>query len=235
MEIYKILASEFSLTQEHSKNIINLIDEGCTIPFIARYRKEMTGSCDDQVLREFFDRLNYLRNLNKRKEEVEKSIKEQEKWTEELSVALANAKTLTEVEDIYRPYKPKRKTRASVAIEKGLKPLAEILLAQKCDNFEECAKTFVGDKVENLEEAIKGAKDIVAEMISDDAELRKELRQTIHEKATIKCELLENENSKTYEMYKNFSQEVKTIPSHRVLDCQRTMQGRRQFCSAYKH
>lgn len=227
MEIYKILAGEFSLSQEHSKNIINLIDEGCTIPFIARYRKEMTGSCDDQVLREFYDRLNYLRNLNKRKEEVEKSIKEQEKWSEELEQALSNAKTLTEVEDIYRPYKPKRKTRASVAIEKGLKPLAEILLAQKCSNFEGEAEAFVGEKVENVEEAIKGAKDIVAEMISDDAELRKILRQTIRDKATINCVLLENEDSKTYEMYSNFSQEVKNIPSHRVLAINR---GEREKC-----
>ncbi len=227
MEIYKILAGEFSLTHEHSKNIINLIDEGCTIPFIARYRKEMTGSCDDQVLREFYDRLNYLRNLNKRKEEVEKSIKEQEKWSQELEQALANAKTLTEVEDIYRPYKPKRKTRASVAIEKGLKPLAEILLAQKCSNFESEAEAFVGEKVESVQEAIKGAKDIVAEMISDDAELRKILRKTIQDKATINCLLLENENNKTYEMYNNFSQEVKSIPSHRILAINR---GEREKC-----
>lgn len=227
MEIYKILAGEFSLSQEHSKNIINLIDEGCTIPFIARYRKEMTGSCDDQILREFYDRLNYLRNLNKRKEEVEKSIKEQEKWNGEVEQALLNAKTLTEVEDIYRPYKPKRKTRASVAIEKGLKPLADILLAQKCSNFEEEANAFVGEKVENVEDAINGAKDIAAEIISDDAELRKLLRQIIHDKAIIKCILLENESNKTYEIYDNFSQEVKNIPSHRVLAINR---GEREKC-----
>lgn len=217
MDIYKILAEEFNLKQEYSKNIINLIDEGCTIPFIARYRKELTGSCDDQVLREFYDRLNYLRNLIKRKEDVEKSIREQEKWTDEIEKSLMNAKTLTEVEDIYRPYKPKRKTRASVAIEKGLKPLAEILLQQKCGNFEDIAKDYVGDKVKSVQEAIQGAKDIVAEIISDDAELRKLLREIIKEKASINCVLLENENSITYEMYKNFSQEVNSIPSHRVL------------------
>ncbi|MBQ9786049.1 MAG: RNA-binding transcriptional accessory protein, partial [Clostridia bacterium] len=124
MDIVKQLSEEFSLKEEYSQNIIALLDEGCTIPFIARYRKEMHGSCDDQVLREFSDRLNYLRNLEKRKQEVENSIKEQEKWTEELEQKLKEAKTLTEVEDIYRPYKPKRKTRASVAIAKGLEPLA---------------------------------------------------------------------------------------------------------------
>ena len=131
MDIVEQLSAEFKLKKEYSQNIINLLDEGCTIPFIARYRKEMHGSCDDQVLREFADRLTYLRNLQKRKEEVENSIKEQEKWTEELEIALKNAKTLTEVEDIYRPYKPKRKTRASVAIAKGLEPLADIIMAQE--------------------------------------------------------------------------------------------------------
>ena len=129
MEIGRELAQEFDLKLEYAKNIISLLDEGCTVPFIARYRKEMHGSCDDQVIREFADRLVYLRKLEKRKGEVEKSIKEQEKWTDELEVALKNARTLTEVEDIYRPYKPKRKTRASVAKEKGLEPLAQILLA----------------------------------------------------------------------------------------------------------
>lgn len=230
MEIYKILASEFDLKQEHSKNIIDLIDEGATIPFIARYRKEMTGSCDDQVLRAFADRLNYLRNLNKRKEEVEKSIKEQEKWTEELRVALESAKTLTEVEDIYRPYKPKRKTRASVAIAKGLQPLADILLEQKIkEDFENVALNYVDKEkgVESVKEAVEGAKDIVAEMISDDANLRKTLRETLFEKAKIVCSLLENESSKTYETYKDFSQEVKALPSHRVLAINR---GEKEKC-----
>ena len=228
MEIYKILASEFSLKQEHSKNIIDLIDEGCTIPFIARYRKEMTGSCDDQVLREFFDRLTYLRNLTKRKEEVEKSIKEQEKWTDEIALMLEKAQTLTEVEDIYRPYKPKRKTRASVAIEKGLKPLADIILEQKCENLEDIATEYVGEKVKDVQEAIQGAKDIVAEMISDDAELRKTLRQVLRDKATLDCVLVEEaENAKTYETYKDFSQNVKDLPSHRVLAINR---GEKEKC-----
>lgn len=221
MEVYQILASEFSLRQDYAKSIIQLIDEGNTIPFIARYRKEMTGSADDQVLREFADRLNYLRNINKRKEEVEKSIKEQEKWTPELEKALLNATTLTEVEDIYRPYKPKRKTRASVAIEKGLEPFAKILLAQKLnESIEEIANQYVDAQkgVENVKQAIEGAKDIIAEIISDDANLRKTLRNTIKEKATIDCKYdSEKDENKTYEMYNEFSQEIRSVPSHRIL------------------
>lgn len=230
MEIERELAQEFDLKLEYAKNIISLLDEGCTVPFIARYRKEMHGSCDDQVIREFADRLVYLRNLEKRKGEVEKSIKEQEKWTDELEVALKNARTLTEVEDIYRPYKPKRKTRASVAKEKGVEPLAQILLAQKTkDDINELAKQYINaDKgVKDEKEALQGALDIIAETISDDANLRKELRQTIFDNAKIKCTLLENENSKTYEMYNNFEQEVKSLPSHRILAINR---GEREKC-----
>lgn len=221
MEIYQILASEFSLKQEYAKNIINLIDEGATIPFIARYRKKMTGSADDQILREFSDRLNYLRSLNKRKEEVERSIKEQEKWTEEIANALAEARTLTEVEDIYRPYKPKRKTRASVAIAKGLQELANVILLQKLNQpVEQVAQNFISEEkgVLTVEEAIQGAKDIIAEMISDDAALRKVLRNVIKEKATIQTKYTpEKDPNGTYEMYNDFVQEVRTIPSHRVL------------------
>ena len=125
------LSKEFNIKPNHSQNIINLIDDGNTIPFIARYRKEQTGSCDDQVLREFADRLKYLRNLDKRKEEIVSSITEQGKMTDEIALALAKAETMTEVEDIYRPYKQKRKTRASVAVEKGLQPLADVIFEQK--------------------------------------------------------------------------------------------------------
>ena len=218
MDITTTLAQEFGLKQEYSQNIINLIDEGCTIPFIARYRKEMHGTCDDQTLRAFADRLKYLRNLNDEKAKVEKAITEQGKWTEELKVALENAKTLTEVEDIYRPYKPKRKTRASVAIAKGLSPLADILLAQS-KNYEirKEAEKYLNDEVTTVDEALQGAKDIVAERVSDDAELRKELRTLIENKASVECELVENENSATYETYANFKEEVKTLPSHRIL------------------
>ena len=234
MDITKTIAKEFGIRLDHMENIISLIDEGCTIPFIARYRKELTGSCDDQVLREVFDRLTYLRNLEKRKGEVENSIKEQEKWTEEIEKALAEAKTLTEVEDIYRPYKPKRKTRASVAIAKGLQPLADILVAQETkQDMLELAQEYINPEkeVETAEQALAGAKDIVAEMISDDAELRKVLRQTIFDKAVVKTELVENEKSATYEMYADYTEPVRTIPSHRVLAINR---GENEECLKVK-
>ncbi len=218
MEIVNQLSEEFGLKLEYSQNIINLIDEGCTIPFIARYRKEMHGTCDDQTLREFSDRLKYLRNLTAEKEKVQKAITEQGKWTEEIAIALSNARTMTEVEDIYRPYKPKRKTRASVAIARGLEPLAEILLAQsKAFTIMKEAEKYLMEEVKTVGEALSGAKDIVAEKISDDAELRKTLRELIAEKATISCELVENEGSATYETYAGFKQEVKSLPSHRIL------------------
>ena len=191
MDITTTLAQEFGLKQEYSQNIINLIDEGCTIPFIARYRKEMHGTCDDQTLRSFADRLKYLRNLSEEKAKVEKAITEQGKWTEELKIALENAKTLTEVEDIYRPYKPKRKTRASVAIAKGLEGLADILQMQS-KNYQVRveAEKFITEEVPSVDEALQGAKDIIAERISDNAELRKELRLLLENKASIECELI---------------------------------------------
>ena len=228
MTIQERLSSEFGLKMEYSENIITLIDEGNTIPFIARYRKEMHGSCDDQVLRNFADRLKYLRNLDEEKAKVQKVITEQGKWTDELAKALENALTLTEVEDIYRPYKPKRKTRASVAIAKGLEPLADILQAQSKDYVIMTeAEKFVTEEVPTVEDAIAGAKDIVAERISDNAELRKELREIIANKAFIVCSLLENENNYTYETYANFKQEVKNIPSHRILAINR---GEKEKC-----
>ena len=228
MDITLTLAQEFGLKEEYSKNLISLLDEGCTIPFIARYRKEMHGTCDDQTIRAFADRLKYLRNLNDEKAKVEKAITEQGKWTDELAIALTEAKTLTEVEDIYRPYKPKRKTRASVAIAKGLEPLADVLLMQsKKLEIRKEAEKFITEEVPTVEDAINGAKDIVAERISDDAELRKELRALIENKGIIKCELIENENSFTYETYSGFKQEVKTIPSHRILAINR---GEKEKC-----
>ena len=228
MELAQTLAQEFGIKEEYSQNLINLLDEGCTIPFIARYRKEMHGTCDDQTIRQFADRLKYLRNLNDEKAKVEKAITEQGKWTDELAQALSQAKTLTEVEDIYRPYKPKRKTRASVAIAKGLEPLAEILLAQsKKYILKDEAVKFINEEVATIEDAINGAKDIVAEKISDNAELRKELRTLIENKAFIKCELVENENSYVYETYANFKQEIKNLPSHRILAINR---GEKEKC-----
>ncbi len=221
MDIQQTLCQEFSLKPQHTANIIELIDEGCTIPFIARYRKELTGSCDDQILREFNDRLTYLRSLNKRKEEVMKIVTEQGNMTEELAQSLENAQTLTEVEDIYRPFKPKRKTRASVAIAKGLQPLADAIMS---GNYEgdllAFASTFITEENElkSAEEAVQGAQDIIAETISDSAEIRKELREFLEKTAEIKTTLDDTqEKAKTYEMYKEFSELVAKIPSHRVL------------------
>lgn len=228
MDIQQQLSSEFGLRMDYTQNIINLIDEGNTIPFIARYRKEMHGSCDDQVLRNFADRLKYIRNLNEEKEKVQKVITEQGKWTDELAAALDQAMTLTEVEDIYRPYKPKRKTRASVAIAKGLEGLADVLQAQsKSFVLNDEAQKYITEEVPTIEEAIQGAKDIVAERISDSAELRKELREIISEKGFIVCSLLENENNLTYETYSNFKQELKNLPSHRILAINR---GEKEKC-----
>src|SRR5574344_58866 len=165
MEFNKILAEEFNLKLEHATNVINLIEEGNTIPFIARYRKEMHGNCDDQVLRAFADRLTYLQNLDKRKNEVAANIAEQGKMTEEITVALANATTLTEVEDIYRPFKQKKRTRASVAKERGLEPLSQIIFEQQFDGdiYAEAEKYIDEEKgVKTAQDAVNGACDIIA-------------------------------------------------------------------------
>ncbi|MCQ2399263.1 MAG: RNA-binding transcriptional accessory protein, partial [Clostridia bacterium] len=221
MDYAKTLSEEFSLKEEYSTNIINLLEEGNTIPFIARYRKEMHGACDDQVLREFADRYKYLQNLDKEKEKVQNAIEEQGKWTEELATALENAKTMTEVEDIYRPYKQKRKTRASVAIAKGLQPLADVISADaEAGDLNELAKEYIDEEkgVNSVEEAIQGAMDIFAEKISDDANLRKTLRELFLKEASIVTKLdEEKENAKTYDMYKEYSEKVANMPSHRIL------------------
>ncbi len=223
------LSKEFNLRADHSANIISLIDEGNTIPFIARYRKEMTGSCDDQVLREVYDRLKYLRNLDKRKEEIIGSITEQGKMTDEIMIALAGAETLTEAEDIYRPFKQKRKTRASVAIEKGLSPLADFILLQQSNDVKEEAQKYLNEEkgVESVEKAIAGALDIIAERVSDDAELRKTLRKKIFEVGELSCKLLDGENAKTYDMYAEYSEKIDKIPSHRILAINR---GEKEEC-----
>ncbi|MBO7149500.1 MAG: RNA-binding transcriptional accessory protein [Clostridia bacterium] len=224
------LSKEFNLRADHSNNIINLIDEGNTIPFIARYRKEMTGSCDDQVLREFADRLKYLRNLDKRKQEIADAITEQGKMTDEIMVALAGAETLTEAEDVYRPFKQKRKTRASVATEKGLLPLAEFILEQdKNADLNAKATEFISEEkgVDSVESAIAGASDIIAEKVSDDAELRKVLRKKIFEVGAITCKLLENENAKTYDMYAEYNEKIEKMPPHRILAINR---GEKEEC-----
>ena len=223
MDILNQITQEFKLREDHVKNIVELLDEGNTIPFIARYRKEMTGHIDDQVLRELSDRLTYLRNIEKRKEEVSKSITEQGKMTDEIAASLTAAETLAEVEDIYRPYKQKRKTRATVAIAKGLEPLADIIYAQNVTEgtVEDLAKPFVNEElgVTNVKEAIAGAEDIIAERISDEAELRKKLRKIYLKNGEIfsKIQKTEEDGAKTYEMYADYSEPVSEIKSHRVL------------------
>ena len=219
MDIKEQLSMELGISRNHTENIIALLDEGCTIPFIARYRKELTGSCDDQTLRLFDDRLKYLRNLAKRKEDVTKLIDEQGNLTDEIVEALNKANTITEVEDIYRPFKPKRKTRASVAIAKGLKPLAEFILAQKGGSIEDEAQKYIDVEkdVKTTAEAIQGAKDIIAEIISDNAELRKTLRELLFKKGEIQTKLLDKEGNFTYEMYKDYKSPIAKLPSHRTL------------------
>ena len=220
MDINKTLAKEFSLRQEQVDNTVALIDDDKTIPFIARYRKELTGSLDDQILRELYDRLMYLRNLEKRKEEVANSITEQEKMTPEIEAAISAAMTLVEVEDIYRPFKPKRRTRASIAREKGLEPLAELILAQ--DNStdpQKEAESFISEEKEvaDAQAAIQGAMDIIAEDISDDADIRKKLRALAGEKGEMVSKAADPEEETVYMNYYDYSEPVPKVANHRVL------------------
>lgn len=223
MDILQTITQEFSLKPEHVNNIVELLDDGNTIPFIARYRKELTGHIDDQVLRELSDRLTYLRNLEERKGEVERSITEQGKMTDEIKQALEAAVTLTEVEDIYRPYKQKKKTRATIAAAKGLTPLADIMLAQeiKEGSAEDIAKEYINEElgVKTAKEALAGAMDIVAERVSDDAELRKKLRNIFMRNGEISSKLVktDDEGAKVYENYADYSEPVADIKNHRIL------------------
>ena len=220
MEINKILAEEFKLRQEQVVNTVALIDDGKTIPFIARYRKELTGSLDDQILRELSDRLTYLRNLEIRKSEVSSSIAEQGKLTEEISSALDKAETLVEVEDIYRPFKPKRKTRASIAREKGLEALADLIGRQddKLDLHNEAQKFINAENgLETEEEVIQGASDIIAENVSDDAELRKSIRKLYEKAAKIESRASDENAETVYQNYYEFCESVSKIADHRIL------------------
>ncbi len=214
----KLLAKEFSEQEQHVENIIKLLDEGNTVPFIARYRKEMHGTMDDQKIREIADRLNYLRNLEKRKEEVINAISEKDKLTEELREKILNAQTLAKVEDLYRPYKDKRKTRASIAKAKGLEPLALTILAS--DLTKEAlaikAKDFINNEVPSIEEALQGASDIIAEIISDDALVRERLKNYYFKYGIIEVKKAKDETS-VYEMYYDFQEPVAKIQNHRVL------------------
>ena len=214
------LIEEFKLKPFQVENAVKLIDEGNTIPFIARYRKEATGELSDEQLRDLFERLTYLRNLEKRKEEVIRLIEEQGKLTDELQTDILNALTMTEVEDLYRPYKQKKKTRATIAKAKGLEPLAIILIEQnQKEPFEELALKFIDEEkgVNSVEEAIQGAKDIVAEIISDNAEYRKEIRKLIYIHGFIDTKASKPDEKSVYDMYYDYKEAVKKIPSHRIL------------------
>jgi len=219
MDIILALTKEFALKQTHVENTVKLIDDGNTIPFIARYRKEMTGALDDQVLRALSERLEYLRNLETQREKVYAAIEEAGAMTEELAKALEEATTLTEIDDIYRPYRPKRKTRASVAKEKGLGPLADAIYEQKNDvDPLVLAQDYVDEEkgVESAEDALQGASDIIAEMISDDASVRKGLRVVCTAHGTIKSAGTEEELG-VYEMYGEYEEPIRTVPGHRTL------------------
>ena len=220
--IIQILAKELDKRPEHVENVVRLIDEGNTIPFIARYRKELHGAMDDTALRTLADRLQYLRNLDKRRAEVKASIEGQGKLTEELSAAIDAAATLAEVEDLYRPYRPKRRTRATVAREKGLEPLAQLLYAQEKDGPapEEAAGDYVdaGKGVESVEDALQGASDIIAEWISDDADIRKLLRELVWRKGWLVSAAAAKERSDTvYRLYYDFKSPLNRAMGHQVL------------------
>ena len=218
--ITHILAAELGQPEQYVSNVVALLDEGNTIPFIARYRKEMHGAMDDTVLRDLFDRLNYLRNLDKRREEVKRSIEEQGKLTDELAAAIDAAATLAEVEDLYRPYKQKRRTRATVAKEKGLEPLAQLLFAQEPDCPEPlaAAEDYIAPDlgVETAQDALQGANDIVAEMVSDNAEVRKLLREYMLRHSVLNSATTQEEDS-VYRIYYDFQQPVVRLQGHQIL------------------
>lgn len=218
MNINKIIADELEIREIQVEKTVELIDEGNTIPFIARYRKEVTGNLSDEELRNLASRLSYLRNLEERKNEVFDLISAQEKMTDEIKLALENAKTQVEVEDIYRPYKQKKKTRATEAKANGLEPLAKNIIEQEDTTLlEEVAKEYLNENIDTVEKAIQGAKDIIAEDISDNAEYRKILKRIYIYEGIIRAEATNPEEKSPYELYYNFSETIKTIPSHRIL------------------
>ena len=219
MDIIKQLTNEFNLKPFQVENTVKLIDEGNTIPFIARYRKEATGELDDQTLRELHERLMYLRSLYEKKEEITRLIDEQGKLTDEIIAAIDKATTLNELEDIYRPYRPKRRTRATIAKEKGLEPLANLLFAQEAhiDPKSEAQKYIDEEKgVLSADEALAGAMDIIAEEISDNAEYRGRIREIILEKGSISSKAKKDEDS-VYRLYYDYTEPVAKAPSHRIL------------------
>lgn len=218
--ITRTLSNELNIKEWQTEATIKLIDEGNTIPFIARYRKEATGSLDDEILRKFGERLIYLRNLQEKKEKVLKSIEEQGKLTDDLRESIKKADTLVEVEDIYRPFKPKKRTRATIAREKGLESLANIILEQKTEvSIHEIAKKYLSEEKEvfTIEEAIQGAKDIIAEIISDNADFRKSIREVTFKTGDLSIEAKDKEKSSEYEMYYEYNEKINNIAIHRIL------------------
>mgnify|MGYP002551620107 CR=1 FL=1 len=220
MDIIQTLAQELDKNPQHVKNVVQLLDEGNTIPFIARYRKELHGAMDDTSLRTLEERLQYLRGLAERRETVKKSISEQGKLTDELAAAIDNAKTLAEVEDLYRPYKQKRRTRATAAREKGLEPLASLLFAQErgCPRPEDAARSFIAPEkgVETLADALQGANDIIAEWISDNAAIRGSLREMLEKRGTLRS-LAATEEDSVYRLYYDFEQPLSRLQGHQIL------------------
>ena len=220
MNINKQIAEELNIKESQVEKTVALIDEGNTIPFIARYRKEVTGGLSDEILRDLGERLTYLRNLETRKQEVVNSIESQGKLTDEIVIALQIAKTLAEVEDIYRPYKQKKRTRATIAKEKGLEPLANIIyMQQEKTSIYDIAKEYLNEEkeVNSVEEAIAGALDIIAENISDNAEYRKQIKRLTYRDGIIETKAAKEDEKSNYEMYYDFSEKVNRIPSHRIL------------------
>ena len=219
LSIAEILSQELGQKLQYVQNVIDLMDEGNTIPFIARYRKEMHGAMDDTVLRTLETRLTYLRNLQDRRDEVKKSIENQGKLTQELADAIDAAATLAEVEDLYRPYKQKRRTRASVAREKGLEPLAAAIFAQDGADPAVLAESYVNEEkgVASVEEALQGASDIIAEDLSDDAQIRKDLRELVNRKGVLTCKAEDPENDTVYRLYYDYSQPVSRLLDHQIL------------------
>ena len=217
MNIIETIANELNVKQSQVEKTIELIDGGNTIPFIARYRKEVTGNLSDEQLRNLNDRLTYLRNLEQRKSEVTTSIENQGKLTEEIINDLEKAVTLAEVEDIYRPYKQKKKTRAIIAKQRGLEPLASTILEQKCESVIDCAKEYISEEVPTEQDAIQGAKDIIAEMISDDPDFRKKIKSIYYREGIIETAATKEDEKSPYEMYYKFTEKISTIPSHRIL------------------
>ena len=220
MVISKVIANEIAVAEKQVEAAIKLLDEGCTVPFISRYRKEMTGGLNDEQLRTLYERLVYLRELDERKETILASIEEQGKLTKELKKQIEDAMTMVALEDLYRPYKPKKKTRASVAKEKGLEPLAMIIWEQKAkQKIETAAKKYIDKKkgVETIEDAITGALDIIAEMISDVADYRTWIREFTINTGVVISEAKDPEVKSNYEQYYNYSETVSKIPPHRIL------------------